>query len=117
MRDPMNDPSSDPTTPATATPMIPATAAVVTVRIPGPLRELAGGSAELSVGAATLADALDEILDRHPALRRHLRTEAGALREHVNVFRNEEDIRFLDGEATALEPGDDVTIVPSIAGG
>ncbi len=87
------------------------------VRIPGPLRELAGGIAELTVAAGTIAGALDDLLLRHPGLRRHVRTEAGALREHVNIFRNDQDIRFLNGEATVLEEGDDITIVPSIAGG
>ena len=92
-------------------------AAPVTVRIPGPLRDLTGGSEQVVAAARTVGAALDEVLLRHPALRRHLRTESGALREHVNVFRNEQDTRFLDGEATLLEPGDEVTIVPSIAGG
>lgn len=88
-----------------------------TVRIPGPLRALAGGTDSVAVPAGTVRAALDELVRRHPGLSRHFRTEHGSLREHVNVFVNEEDIRYLDGEATAVAPGDTVTVVPSIAGG
>ncbi len=89
----------------------------VTVHLPGPLRELADGASAVPVASGTVADALDQLLGRHPGLRRHLRTEAGALREHVNVFRNAEDVRHLDGEATVLTDGDELSIVASIAGG
>lgn len=88
-----------------------------TVRVPGPLRELADGAPELVVSSATVGAAVDEVLGRHPGLRRHLRSEAGALREHVNLFLNEEDVRYLEGEDTVVRDGDVVTIVPSIAGG
>lgn len=96
-----------------------ATRAVVpiTLRLPGPLRSLAGGAGEVEVTGATVGGALDALLGRHPALRRHLRTETGKLREHVNVFLNEEDIRVLEGEASGVAEGDVVTVVPSIAGG
>lgn len=89
----------------------------VTIRVPGPLRTLADGAAEVVVTAGTVGGALRDLLDRHPGLRRHLRTEAGGLREHVNIFLNEDDIRYLEGEDTAVGRGDVVTIVPSIAGG
>jgi sulfur-carrier protein len=89
-----------------------------TVRIPGPLRGLAGGADDVAVeGVGTVGDALDVLCGRHPSLRRHLRTEAGSLREHVNVYLNEDDIRYLEGEATPLRSGDVITVVPSIAGG
>jgi sulfur-carrier protein len=88
-----------------------------TVRIPGPLRSLAGGTGDVAVPAGTVRAALDDLVRRHPGLLRHFRTEQGDLREHVNVFVNEEDIRYLDGEETAVAPGDTVTVVPSIAGG
>lgn len=104
------------TTPTSPTAAAPA-AGSVTVRIPGPLRDLTGGAAELVVPAGTVRTVLEDVLSRHPALRRHLRTESGALREHVNIFRNEDDIRFLEGEGTRVEVGDVVMIVPSIAGG
>lgn len=89
----------------------------VMVRVPGPLRELTDGLQELTVASTTVGAAVDEVLGRYPALRRHLRTEAGSLREHVNLFVNEDDVRYLGGESTALRDGDVVTIVPSIAGG
>ncbi len=95
---------------------IPATEAI-RVRIPGPLRGLADGAGELDVRADTVGAALDELVRRHPGLARHFRTEAGALRQHVNVFLNDEDIRFLGGETTPLTGGDTITVVPSIAGG
>lgn len=91
--------------------------ATIAVRVPGPLRELTGGDGDLCVAATTVGAAIDALLARHPRLRRHLRTEAGGLREHVNVYRNDEDVRHLAGEATPLEDGDEVVIVPSIAGG
>lgn len=89
----------------------------VAIRVPGPLRELTGGAAEVGVDARTVAAALEALLARHPGLRRHLRDEAGSLRDHVNIFLNEEDIRFLDGSATHVQAGDIITVVPSIAGG
>jgi sulfur-carrier protein len=90
---------------------------MTTVRIPGPLRGLVDGNVDLVVPATSVGAALDAVCRRHPGLRRHLRTETGALRQHVNVFLNEDDIRHLDGEATPVAPGDTVTVVPSIAGG
>lgn len=89
----------------------------VTIRLPGPLRDLAGGRPEVEVSGPTVGAALDDLVARHPALRRHLRTETGGLRDYVNVYLNEDDVRFLAGEATGLSAGDAVTLVPSIAGG
>lgn len=99
------------------TPESDAGAPTAAVQIPTPLRALADGAVEMRVRAGTVAAVLEALLDRHPPLRRHLRTEAGRLREHINVFVNEDDIRTLDGEATRVSPSDTVTIVPSIAGG
>lgn len=107
---------TEPTTTSTPEPAAAAPVAVA-VRLPGALRALAAGAGETVVRGATVARALDDLLARYPALQRHLRTEAGALREHVNLFVNDDDIRYLDGEATALVEGDTITIVPSIAGG
>jgi molybdopterin converting factor small subunit len=92
-------------------------ATMTTIRIPGPLRSIAGGESDVAVEAATVGGALTALVRRHPGLHRHLRTEGGALREHVNVYLNEDDIRTLDGEDTALDEGDTLTVVPSIAGG
>ncbi len=112
---PESRPSPRPAAPDGPVPTTPIPSIPVT--IPGPLRALAGGEAEVEVRADTVGEALDAVLERHPALRRHLRTEAGALREHINVFVNEADIRTLAGESTAVSASDAVTIVPSIAGG
>lgn len=87
------------------------------IRLPGALRGLVDGAGEVDVRAATVGSALDALVRRHPGLGRHLRSEAGALRQHVNVYVNDDDIRFLDGEATRLNGGDTITVVPSIAGG
>lgn len=91
--------------------------AVVVVRVPGPLRELVGGAAEIEAAGKTVRAVLDDVVARHRGLRRHLRTESGALREHVNIYVNEDDVRFLRGEKTPVSDGDEVTLVPSIAGG
>lgn len=115
----MTEPSttSTATTSTSTTTGAGATPVRVAVRIPGPLRPLAAGADEVDVAARTVGDALDAVMAVHPGLRRHLRTEDGSLRQHVNVFRNEDDVRYLDGERTPVAEGDAVTIVPSIAGG
>ncbi len=89
----------------------------VVVRIPGPLRSLTDRTDEVKVGGSTVAEVLERLVVRYPGLRRHLLTDTGGVRDYVNVFVNEEDARTLDGVATAVGPGDTITIVPSIAGG
>lgn len=89
----------------------------VTVRIPSVLRNLTAGQETVAVSAATVADLLVAIDAAHPGLKARLCDDAGKLRKFVNVFVGEEDIRFLDGPATALKDGDTVDIVPAIAGG
>ncbi len=89
----------------------------VTVLIPTALRQYAGGSSELNVEATTAGAALDEVTSRHAELRRHLYNDQNALRNFVNVYVNDEDIRHADGPATPVKDGDTVMIVPSIAGG
>lgn len=89
----------------------------VKVRLPAPLWHCAAGAAEVEVRAATVGAALEGVVAEYPALRRHLYSEAGALRGYVNIYLNDEDIRHLAGEATALSAGDEVQVVPSIAGG
>ena len=91
--------------------------AIVVVRIPGPLRSLTGGAGQVSVPGATVAAVLERLVIEHPGLRRHLLTDTGDVRDYVNLFVNEDDVRYLSGVATELGPEDTVTIVPSIAGG
>lgn len=89
----------------------------VVVRIPGPLQRLTDGEAEVRVPAGTVAATLETLVIRHPGLRRHLLTDDGDVRDYVNVFLNEDDVRYLSGVRTAVSAGDTLTIVPSIAGG
>jgi sulfur-carrier protein len=89
----------------------------ITVQIPTALRRHTAGTAKLDCGAANL-DELFSVLDqRFPELKPHLRDEAGQIRRFLNVYVNEEDIRFLGGAAYAFQDGDEVLLVPSIAGG
>ena len=89
----------------------------VTVRIPSVLRNLTAGKETIEVDAATVDQALAALETAHPGVRARLCDDAGKLRKFVNVFVGEEDIRFLDGQSTALKAGDTVDIVPAIAGG
>jgi adenylyltransferase/sulfurtransferase len=89
----------------------------VKIRLPAPLRYCAAGQEEVTVQAATVGGALAGAVAQHPALRRHLYAEDGRLRGYVNIYLNDQDVRHLAGEATAVGAGDQVTIVPSIAGG
>ena len=66
---------------------------------------------------ATVGDAMNALVAQHPELRKHLYTDDGKLRAFVNLYLNDEDIRYLEKEATALKDGDNISIVPSIAGG
>ena len=87
------------------------------IHLPTPLRQYAGKQAAVEVKSGTVADALADLLQQHPDLRRHLYTEDGKLRAFVNVYVNDEDVRYLQKEATPVEDGDTISIVPSIAGG
>jgi molybdopterin converting factor small subunit len=89
----------------------------ITVRIPTQLRSLSDGAAEVSLDGATVAELLKALDAEHPGFGERLFDETGALRRFVNVFVAEEDIRFLDGIATAVAPGQVVSIVPAVAGG
>jgi len=89
----------------------------VLVRIPTPLRTLTKGAAEVQATADTV-DALVADLERQfPGLRERLVDDAGELRRFINIYVNEEDVRFLQASKTALKDGDQVSIVPAIAGG
>jgi len=89
----------------------------VTIRIPTQLRTLSGGASEVSVEAATVAEALKALDTAHPGFAERLFDESGALRRFVNVFLAEEDIRFLDGVSTPVTEGQTLSIVPAVAGG
>ncbi|HEV2064369.1 MAG TPA: molybdopterin-synthase adenylyltransferase MoeB, partial [Thermoanaerobaculia bacterium] len=87
------------------------------ILLPTPLRPYADGAASVEVSGATVAEALDGLVARHGGLRRHLFDDAGKLRSFVNVYKNEEDVRYLEKGATPVAEGDALSIVPSIAGG
>jgi len=87
------------------------------VFVPTPLRPFAGGQPAVEVEARNVGEALQALAARHPDLRRHLFGEDGRLRAFVNVYRNEEDVRYLERDATPVADGDTLSIVPSIAGG
>jgi molybdopterin converting factor small subunit len=87
------------------------------VQIPSPLRQYTQKQASVSVSAKTVGDALTGLVTQHPELKRHLYSDDGKLRAFVTVYVNDEDMRYLQKEATALNEGDTISIVPSIAGG
>ena len=87
------------------------------IQIPTPLRQYAGKEPAVQVKAATVGEALSGLVAQHPELRRHLYTDDGKLRAFVNVYLNDEDVRYLQKEATAVKETDSISIVPSIAGG
>ncbi len=92
----------------------------VHVRVPSALREHCGGQAILTVDlrdAGTVADLLDAVACDQPALERRIRDERGVLRTHVNVFVGDRDVRALDGLATVLASGGEVSILAAISGG
>ena len=89
----------------------------ITIEIPTAFRRFTDGSAKLESGASTVAEALHDLVTRYPDLSRHVRDDEGQIRQFINVYLNDEDIRFLGGEASELKDGDKLLLVPSIAGG
>ena len=87
------------------------------IHIPTPLRQYVGKHADVAVNGNTVAEALSELVSKHPELRRHLYGDDGKLRAFVNVYVNDEDVRYLQKEATTIKDSDTISIVPSIAGG
>jgi len=89
----------------------------VTIEIPTAFRRFTDGAPKVDCSATTVAEALADLTTRFPALSRHVRDESGQIRQFLNIYLNEEDIRFLGGESCSLKEGDRVLLVPSIAGG
>jgi len=88
----------------------------VTVKIPTQLRAATGGESEVQVDGATVGEVLDAVFDAHTELRERI-TQGGDLRRFVNVYVSGEDIRFQQGLETSINDGDEVTILPAVAGG
>jgi sulfur-carrier protein len=87
------------------------------ILIPTPLRQYAAGQSAIEVPASTVGEAVEALLASHPELRKHLFNEQGKLRAFVNLYVNEDDVRYLQHERTPVAESDTLSIVPSIAGG
>lgn len=87
------------------------------VRIPSPLRKLTNNEEVIDVSGATIGEIIAEMQTKYPGIQERLLDEAGQIRRFVNIYVNEEDIRFLENQNTPLKEGDEVSIIPAIAGG
>lgn len=87
------------------------------VKIPGPLRKLVGNKAELFVEGKTLKEVVEKLGEINPEIKTRLLDENGEIRRFINVYVNNEDIRFMKGIETELKENDEVSIIPAIAGG
>lgn len=89
----------------------------ITVHVPTPLRKLTANQAEVQVEASTIAELVESLERAYAGIKEKLLDDGGQIRRYVNIYVNDEDIRFLDGKDTTLGEGDSVSIVPAIAGG
>ncbi len=89
----------------------------VIVRIPTPLQGLTNNLSEVAAEGGTIRELMSHLEEKYPGLKARIYDDAGKLRRFVNVYVNDEDIRFLDNEETAVKDGSEVSIIPSIAGG
>lgn len=89
----------------------------VTIRIPTPLRRVTDGVDKVEVEGNTLSEAIDALEAQFPGIQERLMDETGELRHFVNIYVNGEDVRFLDGLGTSIKSGDEVSVVPAVAGG
>jgi len=89
----------------------------IKVRIPTPLQKLTNDQAEVEVTANNVNDLIEALEKSYPGFKTRICDEAGKVRRFVNIYVNEEDIRFLQQETTAIKDGDEVSIIPAIAGG
>ena len=91
--------------------------AEITVSLPSLLRPFAGGQGEVMARGTTLEEVLANLFSRFPLLRRHLQNEDGQLREHVNLFLNDQNVRWLDDPAAPVQAGDTLTVLQAVSGG
>ncbi len=89
----------------------------VQVKLPTILRKHAGGQPKVSAEGSTLREVLEDLESRYPGVTRNVLAEEGGLHRFVNVYLNDEDVRFLDGLKTPVSDGDSVTVLPAVAGG
>lgn len=89
----------------------------VKVRIPTPLRKITGGKDEIDAEGTTVGEVIDDVEKNFSGLKERICEESGELRRFVNLYLNDEDIRFEDNLKTAVKDGDEISIIPAIAGG
>ncbi len=89
----------------------------VKVRVPTPLMKLTNNQAEVTAEGGTIADILNNLESQFAGIKERICEENGTPRRFINIYLNEEDIRFLDGENTKIKDGDEISIIPAIAGG
>ncbi|MCE2396041.1 MoaD/ThiS family protein [Candidatus Poribacteria bacterium] len=89
----------------------------VTVRIPTPLRRLTQNQPEVEAEGNTIESLIENLEANYPGIKERICDESGNIRRFVNIYLNDEDIRFLDGNATAVKDGDEISVIPAIAGG
>ena len=89
----------------------------VVVRIPTPLRKMTQNEAEVSAEGSDIASLIDDLENNYPGIKDRICDDQGEIRRFVNIYLNDEDIRFLQGQSTSLTDGDEVSIIPAIAGG
>ena len=87
------------------------------ILIPTPLRQFTGGADSVDFGGASVAEVLGALVSAHPDLKKNLYNDEGKLRSFVNIYVNDEDIRYLSKDSTPVSDGDTISIIPSIAGG
>ena len=89
----------------------------IQVRIPTPLRKLTQDKDTVSVSGRTVREAMENVVQQYPGVKERLYDEQGELRRFVNIYLNDEDIRFAQGRDTTVKDGDEISIIPAIAGG
>jgi sulfur-carrier protein len=89
----------------------------VRVRVPTPLRRFTAGNGEVAAAGTSIKEVINDLESRHPGMRDRLLDEKGEIRRFVNIYLNGDDVRFLDQLNSAVKDGDDISIVPAIAGG
>lgn len=90
---------------------------MATILIPTPLRKFTGNAAQLTVDASDIRDAVNQVTEKYPDVKKHLLDEKGQIRSFINIFVGEDDIRDLQQEQTSLQANTEVSIIPAIAGG
>lgn len=89
----------------------------ISVRLPTVLRPHAGGESKVATDGDTIADVVKDLVDKYPAMASNILTEGGEIQKFVNVYVNDEDVRYLDKLDTKVSDGDEVAILPAVAGG